>query len=471
MIIQEAVRIAMKTFEQKISSFASKADAEELTADLASDFSKALQGALAAAGQEGFRTFIESYDPSSEGNIIEIDGQSLRWKMISLKNFLTPFGKIPISRSLYQADSGGPSRCPLDDFWGMSGESATEDVREASTYAMAHMTAEETEHLFSKCAWFHPSATAIRNMTNSVGELVETHADDILPAVQSADPLPSGTDILVASMDGVNVLLREQGSVQGRPAERPQSKKKGSAKTAYRNAMTGVVSCYALPADPEERPKRLQSRYTARMPQKGSVTFKGQFEQEVMAAEAKAPPGTIKLFLCDGHRGIWTYAQNTPLYNDYEKLVDFYHTTEHLSKASEALFGKNSRKGQQWYQDYRLKLLEQDNAAESIIRSIDYHLKKAHRSSGRRREASAEKTFFRRNRHLMKYADFLRRGLPIGSGPVEAACKSIVKTRLCRSGMRWSRQGGQYILDLRCFVKSNRWDMFWKEYVRLKRAS
>ena len=276
---------------------------------------------------------------------------------------------------------------------------------------------------------------------------------------------------MVASMDGVNVLLREQGAVQGRPAERPRSKEKAGKQTAYRNAMTGVVSLYAFPADPLQRPDRLQSRYTARMPQNRAVTFKEQFEQEIRAAEAQATPDIIKIFLCDGHRGIWSYAQDNPLYGRYEKLLDFYHSTEHLSRASEALFGKGSERGQAWYNRWRVKLLEQEDAAAALIRSIAYYIRQVSLSKSRSKAARAEKTFFERNKHLMRYADFLRRGLPIGSGPVEAACKSIVKTRLCRSGMRWSRQGGQYILDLRCFVKSNRWDTFWKEYVRLKRAS
>ncbi len=71
----------------------------------------------------------------------------------------------------------------------------------------------------------------------------------------------------------------------------------------------------------------------------------------------------------------------------------------------------------------------------------------------------------------MTYADFRKRGLPVGSGPVEAACKSVVKTRMCRSGMRWSREGGQKILNLRVFVKSDRWDSFWENYMTLKRAA
>ena len=470
MIIQKTVKLAMEVFEQKMKDFADKADTRELTADLALEFSAALKDAFSEAGRKAYQRFIGSYDIAQP--ILEVNAQKLRWKMASPKNFLTPFGAIQITRSLYQADVGGTSYCPLDDFWGMKDEFATEDVREAVAFSMAHLTADETEQLFEKCAWFHPSATAIKNITNHVGDFIETHTETIMPSVQQSQQLPKKTDVLVASMDGVNVLLREQGVQQGRPAERPGLKASSSPNTAYRNAMTGVVSCYALPFDPkEQRPQRLQSRYIARMPQERAVTFKGQFEQEVLAVEEKVPMGTTKIFLCDGHRSIWSYADNNPMYDSYEKLIDFYHTTEHLSKASEALFGKTSGQSDAWYKKYRKKLLEEDDGAECVLRSIAYYSQNRRLSKSRREKLEAERTYFRRNKGRMSYADFIVRGLPIGSGPVEAACKSIVKTRLCRSGMRWSRQGGQHILHLRCFVKSNRWDVFWKQYIQLKRSA
>jgi hypothetical protein len=313
--------------------------------------------------------------------------------------------------------------------------------------------------------------TAIKNITNHIGDFVEKHADIITQAIQNCQQLPRETDVLVASMDGVNVLLREQGVQQGRPAQRPGHKVATSKNTAYKNAMTGAISCYSLPSEGQERPKRLQSCYVARMPQQGAAAFKQKFEQEVLDTEKKAAPGTTKIFLCDGHRSIWSYADNNPMYNDYEKLIDFYHTTEHLSKASEALFGKTSDSADAWYGKYRKKLLEDDDGAESVLHSMSYYSQNRKLPKSRMDELEQQKTFFRRNKDKMTYADFLARGLPIGSGLVEAACKSIVKTRLCRSGMRWSRQGGQYILHLRCFVKSNRWDVFWKQYIQLKRSA
>ena len=469
MIIQEATKRAMGVFEQKMKDFADKTDVSELTAELALDFSAALKDALSEAGCNAYQGFIEYYD--LQDPTITINGRKLRRKMASTKEFLTPFGTMDITRSLYQADSGGKTYCPLDDLWGMKDEFATEEVREAVAFAMAHLTAGETEQLFGKSAWFHPSATAAKNMTNRIGDFVEEHRDTIMEAVQDNEHIPEHRDVLVASMDGTNVLLRENGCRKGRPAERPGRKSSSSENTSYRNAMTGAISFYELPCEGQERPQRLQSSYIGRMPQKGAVTFKGQFEQEVLAAQEKASSATTKIFLCDGQRSIWSYANSNPIYEDYEKLIDFYHTSEHLSKAGEALFGKNSNAGRSWYEKYYRKLLEDEDGPDAVLRSMRYYGQTRKLSKNRREVLEQQRTFFKRNKDKMNYADFIARELPIGSGPVEAACKSIIKTRLCRSGMRWSRKGGQRILYLRCFVKSDRWDDFWKHYTQLKRSA
>ena len=158
-------------------------------------------------------------------------------------------------------------------------------------------------------------------------------------------------------------------------------------------------------------------------------------------------------------------------FKEYEKLVDFYHTSEHLSQAAEALFGKKSAAADDWYHKWYDNLLAEDDAATGVVRSIEYYATQQQLPQSRVNDLQQERTFFRHNQHRMTYADFRRRGLPIGSGPVEAACKSIVKNRMCRSGMRWSHEGGQKILNLRVFVKADRWDSFWENYMNLKRAA
>ena len=69
--------------------------------------------------------------------------------------------------------------------------------------------------------------------------------------------------------------------------------------------------------------------------------------------------------------------------------------------------------------------------------------------------------YFREHRHRMPYASLQAQNLPIGSGVVEAACKTLVTQRLKRSGMRWRQAGGQAILTFRALCQSDRFDRAW----------
>jgi hypothetical protein len=235
--------------------------------------------------------------------------------------------------------------------------------------------------------------------------------------------------------------------------------------------MVASISYYGAVPDGHKGPQRLASRYTSHMPEEHALTFKQKFEAELAAAEQHAPPEVAKVLVCDGARAIWNYIEHNERFDDYEKIIDYWHAVEHLSLAAEALFGKGSDRAKAWYNKYAKKLKEEDLGARSVLNSMDYYEATRALSKSRKEALAAQRTFFQRNRAKMTYADFRRRGLPIGSGPVEAACKTLVKTRLCRSGMRWSRKGGQRILDLRTYVKSNRWDPFWKHYNELALAN
>jgi hypothetical protein len=73
-----------------------------------------------------------------------------------------------------------------------------------------------------------------------------------------------------------------------------------------------------------------------------------------------------------------------------------------------------------------------------------------------------EVNYFRNNVDRMRYADFRNRGLFVGSGVVEAGCRTIVAQRLKRSGMHWTVRGANAIISLRCLILSGHWEAFWE---------
>lgn len=462
MDIATVIEAATEEFKQNLRQQCKDWDLERLTPALAEQVSRGLKQALSAAGVAGFRTFLHGYE--EDAPMLDIDGRLYRWKKASRKRFLTPFGPMVLERNLYQSDYGGPSYVPLDRQWGMEGEFATVEVREAVLFSCALVTPQETVQLLQKSALFHPSATAIQHILEETGVWLECEGEDLNQAIRHDDTMPAETQVLVTSLDGVQVRLNEEGVKQGQPIERPGHPTEAETPSCFKRAMVGSLSFYGGPLEAQTTPPRLATRYVAEMPEEKALTLKARFEAEIRHVEASVSPSVKKVLLCDGERSLWRYAEENPLFADYPMLVDFYHTCEHLADAAQALWGAGSPKANQWYEEYRHHLLHEEKGAHHVLRSIDSYRRTRRWSPTRRKAMDTQRTFFQRNQHRMTYAAFRRQGLPIGSGPVEAACKSLVKTRLGRSGMRWSWPGGQRVLQLRTYVKSDRWDAFWEQY-------
>lgn len=456
----------MSAFKQKMTEVCNNFDYSHLTPDLSEQMTQYLKESLADAGKAAYGSYITSFD-CDEKIIMTKGGCELRKKGKVEKAYLTYFGEMIIARSLYQADRGGESFVPLEEKWGMQGHYATIEVREAVAFSAAHCTPEETGRIFGKCALFNPSTTAIKNIVEKVGAIFSEHAERMQQEILAQEQMPAEAEVIAVSADGVNILMREKGGTQRRPAERPGTTiHEEDAQSTYRNAMVGSISFYTGEKDAEGNPQRLLSRYTSAMPQDKAVEFKASFEREVaQVLSSSEAQGMRKVLLMDGSRGLWNYAIHNSIFKKFVPVIDFYHMTEHLSRLAEALFGKQNQSGQAWYAKWKEKMLADPDAARELLRSVDYYSVHGQKlSSSRKKAAKAERNFFSRNRTRMTYAALRNRGIPIGSGPIEAACKSIVKSRMCRSGMRWSRDGGQKILSFRTFVKSDRWNTAWDSY-------
>ena len=159
-----------------------------------------------------------------------------------------------------------------------------------------------------------------------------------------------------------------------------------------------------------------------------------------------------RVVLADGKREIWRAVDGLRVFDGLTRILDFYRAAQHLSKAAEHLFGKRSAKADGWYRRWRHKLRHEPGAVQGLIRSLAYHRSPLPKGSQRHRQATTELGYFRNNRDKMDYAGYHASSLILSSGPVEAAAKTLVGHRLKRSGMRWTRECGQQILNLRIHV-------------------
>jgi hypothetical protein len=130
-----------------------------------------------------------------------------------------------------------------------------------------------------------------------------------------------------------------------------------------------------------------------------------------------------------------------------------------LKQGCDAAWGESTPRSKAEFERLKVLLKEEDDGAERVIRVLKYH---RGRARGRKRERlKSQLTYFRNQRPRMHYPEYIRNGLPIASGVMEAACKTLVTQRLKQSGMAWTLTGGQPILTLRSLIQSERWQPAW----------
>src|SRR5216684_1384363 len=140
------------------------------------------------------------------------------------------------------------------------------------------------------------------------------------------------------------------------------------------------------------------------------------------------------------------------------QIVDYYHAMEHAGKVLVALLGSKE------HPDYKRRL---GRWARQLLKDqVEKLVAQTRKECAGKSQADAvekELGYFLNNLERMQYGTFRRQGLFIGSGVVEAGCKTVIGARCKQSGMFWGKPGAENILALRCIHSSRRLEEFWKE--------
>ena len=258
---------------------------------------------------------------------------------------------------------------------------------------------------------------------------------------------PLAGDIFCVGTDGTGAPMRPK-ELRGRKGKHPHQK----ART--REVKVGTIFTHRTPKA-GERPMRDHDATSYIADIVTATEFGAQLRQEAIR-RGLAYARTV-VFLGDGARWVWNLARiNFPT---AVCILDFYHATEHLTALTQALYGEGTAKAKQRFRQWR-KALRQ-NKIDTVIDQAKEDLSLPGTA---RRLARKQIAYFTRNRSRMQYLTYRRAGYFIGSGVVEAGCKSIVGQRLKQSGMRWSVPGARHLLAVRCAVKSGWFDTFWQHY-------
>lgn len=341
------------------------------------------------------------------------------------KKYQTPYGAVGIERNVYQGPWGGRCHCPLEN--------------EARIIITA--TPKFAKTVSSKYADFG-AARVMKDLKNNHGRKVsKTVVQDICDVVGSIASLKNErweydlpaiekeVKTVTIGLDGTTMLMIGDG---------------------YRMAMVGTIGLY------DEYGNRLHTIYNAARPEYGKEIFLTKMEKEIQRVKDICPDAEY-VGLADGAKDNWSFLEK----HTSKQIIDFYHASGYVGNVGNAVF-KDKKEGKKWTAENCHILKNQAGSADEIhakiINFLDYQFK----NEKDKEQVEAAETYFKNNKHRMAYAEHIKNNIPIGSGVTEAACKVIVKQRLCNSGMKWQNHGASIVLTLRCLNYSDgRWGQFW----------
>ncbi len=399
----------------------------ELTVDIGGTMlqaEEAICAALNEAGVAATAAALTRFD--ADGEPIDIGGEKWTAKTPEAKYYQTPYGEAHVSRYVYQRSIGGKTFCPL--------EQGARILRNA-TPRFARMMA----HKLSLGSAADVQRDLQENHGRPISKLLAQELSAFVSAVVQAKEetwhyatpgLDEDITTVGVGIDGSCLLMCEG---------------------QWREAMTGTISLYDRAGD------RHHTIYLGAAPEHGKHRFYERMERE-MAHVKQLYPQARWIGIADGALGNWEFLGP----HVDEQVLDFYHASEYVTQAADAMFeGRAAAERKAWLEQSCSSLKHDWDGAARLLAQW-----KQTGTRGWKKERSkllAESMrYFENHLHQMQYKRYADMGWPIGSGVTEAACKTLVKQRLCRAGMRWTEQGAQMILSLRALLLSEtRWEQFW----------
>lgn len=283
-------------------------------------------------------------------------------------------------------------------------------------------------------------ARSIQRMASAIGPQVHTWMQGREPV--KTDPAP---EVMYVSYDGTQVPTTKS-ETQGRKGKQPDGSSKG------REVKLGCVFTQ-LRVIEGELPDRDPHSTTYVASFEESVDFGGLIRKEAQL-RGMAYAGKV-VVLGDGAPWIWEVARvNFP---DAVWILDLYHAFEHVNDMAALIYPEESadsghaKKWREWLK------------ADKIDRFIKKIATLADATPTKKDDILKALNYFITNRDRMLYATFRQAGYFVGSGVVEAGCKTVVGKRTKQSGMFWHVQGAQNVLSTRCAVLGNLFDDYWRQ--------
>jgi len=362
------------------------------------------------------------------------------------KQLLTALSPVEVKRAYYHCEECKDGLIPKDQELDIVDTSFSPGVRRMMGQVGGKEPFEEGRRDLENLAGVLVKTKAVERVSQAIGQQIERVFEGERELALSGKVVPlKAVPKLYIAIDGtgVPVVRRETEGRKGKDET-------GKAKT--REAKLGCVFTQTQ-LDENQHPVRDENSTTY----VGAIETAEAFGIRIYAEAIRrgVTRAAQVIVLGDGAHWIWGIAEEH--FYGALQIVDLYHAREHLAAIAKNVYGASAIKSKQWMEARREELDAGD--VEAVITSVR-RLRPSNTKVGEEVRTAAD--YFHRNAERMRYAEFRKHGLFVGSGVMEAGCKTICGQRLKLSGMHWTVRGANAIIALRCCQLSARWEEFWK---------
>jgi hypothetical protein len=374
-------------------------------------------------------------------------GHTAQYVELRSKSLLTAVGKAECLRPYYLCDHCHRGQFPVDRELDIENMELSPGVRRMLAAVGHELPFEQGREQMEVLAGLSVTSKAVERTAEAIGEDIEARQQRELKQARQLElpiPMVPRMPVLYVEMDGTGIpVVRKEsegraGKQDGQPAH-------------TREAKLGCVFTQTA-VDKEGYPIRDEDSTSY----VGAIESCEEFGRRLYAEAwqrgwAKAEK---KVVLGDGSEWIWNQAALH--FPDATHIVDLYHSREHLGTLAAQLYPQDEPTRKRWL------MVEQDRLDQGKIEDLVASLRALETSHpGLAKEIETEANYFEGNQERMRYAKFRKQGLFVGSGVVEAGCKTVIG-RLKRSGMFWTVRGANAIIALRCCQLSGNFEDYWE---------
>jgi hypothetical protein len=411
----------------------------------------AVRSALHRAGAAALSQLLQFPAPSQEQRTVPCAcGQPAPYHQMRTKPLLTALGPVEVSRPYYWCPNCYTGQFPADRELDIENTELSPGVRRMQTLVGQAAPFEQGREQMKVLADLEVTTKSVERTAEAIGtDIAQREQKEIQKALQLdlavvvGQPIP----ILYVQMDGTGIpvvkkeRLGRAGKVPGQLAHTREVK----------------LGCVFTQTSWDEE------GYPIRTPD--STTYTGAIETAEefgprLYREAQArgwSRALTRVVMGDGAQWIWNLAAEH--FPEALQIVDLYHAREHLWAVARELYPTDPGKQRQWMKVHQKRLLDKGKI-KKLVRAL-----RAIQSGDPEVAAKIRKEadYFERNAERMRYPQFRRHHLFVGSGVIEAGCKTVIASRFKQSGMFWTVQGANAIIALRCSYLNARFEDYWEE--------